>query len=74
MIAMLVKTVPVGIALASLSALSIAMAFSYNNLIFTMFFRGKISMPEVLMCAAIAAVGMLMAFAVVRRERRVDVV
>ncbi|MDO3413297.1 hypothetical protein QWJ34_26330 [Saccharibacillus sp. CPCC 101409] len=73
MITMLVKTVPVGIALASLSALSIAMAFSYNNLIFTMFFRGKISMPEVLVCAAAAAAGVLMAFAVVRRERRVDV-
>ncbi|RKN80613.1 hypothetical protein D7M11_19210 [Paenibacillus ginsengarvi] len=72
-VTMLIKTVPVGIAVAGIGALSVNMALSYNNVVFSAIFRGKWDAPEVLLCAFVAAAGMIGASVVVRREKGADV-
>lgn len=73
MMTMLIKTVPVGVAVSGIAVLSINMALSYNNIVFSAFFRGRWDAPETIVCACVGAAGMMAAAVVARRERRVDV-
>lgn len=73
-IIMLIKSVPVGIALASLLGISTYMALSDRNIVFNAIFRGKIHVPEVILSGFIAFIGVVMAVLILKREKRVDVV
>ncbi|MBD2864316.1 hypothetical protein IDH45_20230 [Paenibacillus sp. IB182363] len=73
MVTMLIKTVPVGIAVAGIAGLSVNMALSYNNVVFSAIFRGRWDAPEILACAFVAVVGMCAAAVVAMREKRVEV-
>jgi hypothetical protein len=72
-ITLIIKAVPVGAAIAAIAALSLFMALTANNIIFTAVFRGRFDMPEVWVCAVLAVSGIVAAALVVRRERRIDV-
>jgi hypothetical protein len=71
-VTLMVKAVPVGAAVAAIAALSLLMALTPSNIIFTQVFRGRFDMPEVWTCAALAAIGIAFAMIVARRERRTD--
>ncbi|MDF2658762.1 MAG: putative rane protein [Paenibacillus sp.] len=73
MVTMLIKTVPAGVAVAGIAVLSVNMALSYNNVVFSAIFRGRWDAPEILVCAFVAVVGMFAAAVVAMREKRVDV-
>lgn len=73
MMTMLIKTVPVGVAVSGIAVLSINMALSYNNIVFSAIFRGRWDAPETIVCACVGVAGMLAAAVVARREKRVDV-
>lgn len=72
-VTMLIKTVPAGVAVAGITILSVNMALSYNNVVFSAIFRGKLDAPEILVSAFVAVVGMFAAAVVAKREKRVDV-
>lgn len=72
-VTMLIKAVPVGVAVAGISALSVNMALSYDNIVFNTIFRGRFDAPEVIVCGFVAVVGMITAVVVTIREKRVDV-
>jgi len=72
-VALLIKTVPVGVAVAGISALSVNMALSYNNIVFTTIFCGRFDTPEIIVCGFVAVVGMIASVIVMIREKRVDV-
>jgi hypothetical protein len=72
-VTMLIKTVPVGVAIAGIAILSVNMALSYNNVVFSAIFRGQWNAPEIIVCAFLAVVGMIAAAVVAMREKRVDV-
>ncbi len=69
---MLIKLVPVGIALSGLAVLVLYMTFSYHNLLFSAVLRGRIPMPEPMLCAIVAAAGVLAAVIVLIREKKTD--
>lgn len=73
MVTMLIKTVPVGVAVAGIAVLSINMALSYNNVVFSAIFRGRWDAPETIVCACVGIAGMIAAAVVAMREKRVDV-
>lgn len=70
---MLIKTVPVGVAVAGIAGLTLNMAFSYNNIVFSTIFGGRWNAPETVVCVVVAAVGILATAVVTMREKRVDV-
>ncbi|MFX3635572.1 MAG: hypothetical protein ACE3L7_00655 [Candidatus Pristimantibacillus sp.] len=70
---MMIKAVPVGVAIAGIAVLSVNMALSYNNIVFSTIFRGRFDAPEVILCGFIAIVGMIAAVVVSIRENYVDV-
>ncbi|OWA35371.1 hypothetical protein B9G55_12045 [Saccharibacillus sp. O16] len=70
---LLIKIVPLGLALSGIAVLTIYQAFSSNNLLFSAVLRGRIVMPEPLLCAIIAGAGLLGAWWVTCREKHVDV-
>ncbi|WP_058258281.1 hypothetical protein [Herbinix luporum] len=70
---MLIKAVPVGIAVAGISVISINMAFMDNNIIFSTIFQGRIDAPEVMVCGFVAVVGLIVAEIISIREKYVDV-
>ncbi|MGE7828868.1 hypothetical protein [Paenibacillus sp. NPDC093718] len=70
---MMIKAVPVGVALAGITVLSVNMALSYNNIVFSKLFLGRFDMPEVIVCGFVAIIGMITAIVVTIRERYVDV-
>lgn len=72
-VTLLIKAVPVGVALAGISVLSVNMALSYDNIVFTTIFRGRFDAPEVIVCGFVAVVGMIAAVVVTVREKRVDI-
>lgn len=72
-VTLLIKAVPVGVAAAGISALSVNMALSYNNIVFNTIFRGRFHMPEVIACSLVAVAGMISAVVITLREKRVDV-
>ncbi|TMV49918.1 hypothetical protein FE783_10095 [Paenibacillus mesophilus] len=72
-VTMLIKTVPVGVAVAGIAVLSVNMALSYNNVVFSAIFRGKLDAPEILVCASVAVIGMIGATVVAKREKSVVV-
>ena len=72
-VTLLIKAVLVGVAAAGISALSVNMALSFNNIVFNTVFRGRLDAPEVAVCGVVAVVGMIAAVVVTIREKRVDV-
>lgn len=72
-VTLLIKAVPVGVAVAGISVLSVNMALSYNNIVFSTIFHGRFDAPEVIVCGFVAVVGMIAAVVVTIREKRVDV-
>jgi hypothetical protein len=72
-VTLLIKAVPVGVALAGISVLSVNMALSYDNIVFTTIFRGRFDAPEVIVCGFVAVIGMIAAVVVTVREKRVDI-
>ncbi|SDS23134.1 hypothetical protein SAMN05444162_1014 [Paenibacillaceae bacterium GAS479] len=72
-VTMLIKTVPVGSAIAAIAFFSINMALSSNNVVFSTIFRGQWDAPETLVCAFVAIVGVIAAAVVAWREKGVDV-
>lgn len=73
-VTMMIKVVPVGIAIAGLAVLSINMALSNNNIVFTTIFQGRFHAPEVIVCGFLAVVGMVAAVIIIAREKYADVV
>lgn len=71
---MLIKSVPVGIAMASLLGISMYMALSDRNIVFNIIFRGNIHVPEVILSGFMAFIGTVTAALILKREKRVDVV
>ncbi|MFC4305302.1 hypothetical protein [Cohnella boryungensis] len=69
---MMIKAVPVGVAVAGIAVLSVNMALSYNNIVFSNIYRGRFDVPEVIVCGFVAVVGMIAAVVVTIRERYVD--
>jgi len=74
MVTMLIKTVPVGVAVAGTAILSVNMALSFDNVVFSTIFQGKLDAPEILVCAFVGVVGMIAAAVITMREKRVDVI
>ena len=72
-VTVMVKAVAAGAALATAAALAVNMALSDWNFIFNFVFRGRVDMPEVMVCVAVSIVGALATAFVVKREKRVDV-
>lgn len=72
LITMLIKLVPTGIALSGLAALAISRAFSFDNLLFSDVLRGRVTMPEPLLCAVLATIGLAGALRVAMREKVAD--
>ncbi len=70
---MLIKAVPVGIAVAGITAISLNMALSENNIVFSTIFNGRFDAPEVMTCGLVAVVGLTVAAIVCIGEKRVDV-
>lgn len=70
---MLIKLVPTGIALSGLAVLALIRAFSYNNLLFSAVLRGRVAMPEPILCAVLAGIGLVGALWVALREKKADV-
>lgn len=70
---MLSKAVPVGVAIAGISVISINMALADNNIIFSTIFHGRIDAPEVILCGFVAVVGLVVGIIISIREERVDV-
>jgi hypothetical protein len=70
---MLIKAVPVGVAVAGIAVLSVNMALSYNNIVFNTIFHGRFDAPEVVVCGSFAVVGMIVVVVISMREKRVDV-
>lgn len=73
LITMLIKLVPTGIALSGLAVLALSRAFSYNNLLFSDVLRGRVAMPEPILCAVLAGIGLAGALWVALREKKTDV-
>ncbi|OWR31180.1 hypothetical protein CDO73_08570 [Saccharibacillus sp. O23] len=73
LITMLIKLVPTGIALSGLAVLAISRAFSFHNILFSGVLRGRVAMPEPILCAALAAIGLAGALWVALREKKADV-
>ncbi|MCL2109087.1 MAG: hypothetical protein FWH20_07060 [Oscillospiraceae bacterium] len=71
-VTVMIKSVPVGAALAAILALSVNMAFSYNNIVFNQVFVGRVDMSEVVICGAMGVIGVIAGGLVVRWERWVD--
>lgn len=69
----MIKAVPAGVALAAIMVLSGNMALSAHNLIFTDVFRGRIDMPEVIVCGVIGVIGVIVATIITEMEKRFDV-
>lgn len=69
---LLIKTVPTGLALSGLAAITVNMAFSSDNILFSMLLRGRVEMPEPILCVMLAIVGIVASIAVTVRERQVD--
>ena len=70
---MLIKAVPVGVAIAGIAVISINMALSNNNIVFSTIFYGRMNAPEVILCGFVAVVGLAVAVIISIREKRVDV-
>ena len=73
LITMLIKLVPTGIALSGLAALAISRAFSFDNPLFSDVLLGRVAMPEPILCAVLAGIGLAGALWVARREKKADV-
>jgi hypothetical protein len=72
-VTMFIKAVPLAALVSFLSFFALKNAFAYSWMA-TNFARGKIDAPEVWLCGMMFAVGCALAYWVVRREKRVDVV
>ncbi|MVO99210.1 hypothetical protein [Paenibacillus lutrae] len=70
---MLIKTVPVVVAVAGIAVLSINMALSYNNIVFNTIY-GRFDAPEVIVCGFVAVIGIIATVVVIIREKYVDAV
>lgn len=70
---MLIKAVPVGVAVAGISVISINMALADNNIIFGTIFHGRFDAPEVILCGFVAVVGLVVGIIISIREKHVDV-
>ena len=70
---MLIKAVPVGVAVAGISIILISMTLTDNNLIFNAIFRGRIDAPEVILCGFVAVIGLVVGIIISIREKHVDV-
>jgi hypothetical protein len=73
-IVMMIKAVPVGVAVAGIVALSVNMALSSNNIIFNTIFRGRFDAPEIIVCVLVAIAGVIAAVVVTTREKNSDLV
>ncbi|OWR31181.1 hypothetical protein CDO73_08575 [Saccharibacillus sp. O23] len=71
--AAVLKIVPLGLAFWALYLFAISGALEYYNPLFDRILHGRVAMPEVMLCGALAAVGMLTAGIVVKREKRADI-
>lgn len=69
---LLIKIVPAGLALSGLAAITVNMAFSSNNILFSNILRGRVEKPEPLLCALIAGAGVVTALIIARREKKTD--
>ncbi|CAI6083847.1 hypothetical protein PAECIP112173_04092 [Paenibacillus sp. JJ-100] len=70
---MLIKAVPVGVAVAGIAVLSVNKALSDNNIVFNTIFHGRFNVPEVILCGFVAVVGLIVAVIISIREKRIDV-
>ncbi len=72
-VTLMIKAVPVGVAIAAITALAVNMALSYNNIIFTQVFHGRFDVPEMAVSAVLAIIAFVIVAIVLHRERKVDV-
>lgn len=72
-IVMMMKTVPLCIAIAGLFVISVNGAFSDENMIFNLLFQGKVQFSEVLFSTIIAIIGFVAVSYLAKREKHVDV-
>jgi len=72
-VTVMIKSVPVAAALATVLVLSTYRAFSNNNIVFNQVFAGESDMPEVIVCGLLCLSGLFAAAVVMQREKRVDV-
>lgn len=73
-VTMLIKMVPAAIAVAGLAVISINMALSDTNLVFTTVFQGSFRAPEVIVCGVLALAALIATAIVIAREKYADVV
>lgn len=71
--AAVLKIVPLGLAFWVLYLSVIGDAFEPHDLLFDRILRGRAVMPEVMLCAALGAIGLLAAAIVVAREKNKDI-
>ncbi len=72
MVTMFTKVAPVAVGLSVLGAASLFMASTSDNIVFSRVFRGQLPLPEILVCALVAVVGILLGWVLARRELRRD--
>lgn len=70
---MLIKAVPVGVAVAGTVVISTNMALSNNNIVFNTTLHGRINAPEVILSGFVAVAGLVAAVIIAIREKYVDV-
>lgn len=71
---LLLKIVPLGIALRALYLAVVSDAFFEYNTLFNVILKGRIAMPEPILCLILLAVGIIAATTVTIREKKVDVI
>lgn len=71
--AAVLKMVPLGLAFWVLYLSVIGDAFEPHDWLFDRLLRGRVVMPEAILCVSLAAVGMLMAAIVAAREKKKDI-
>ena len=67
-----IKTIPVVIALSAVCYISVNKALSEYNIVFRQIFNSKFDVPEVITCFVIGVLGVIVAAAITAREKRVD--
>ena len=72
-ISAVIKAVPVGLALIGLCAISVNIALSNNNVVFSQVFRGRFNTPEIIVCCVFGVIAIIAALVISVREKRVDV-
>ncbi|MCU6712578.1 hypothetical protein M6D81_28155 [Paenibacillus sp. J5C_2022] len=73
LITLMLKLVPLGIAITWIAESSIHLALVSINTVFSVWFPANYEAPEIILCSAVMIIGMVLAFIVAARERRVDV-